>query len=236
MKPDDTKEKMVRLFLDMVPPLFRFGIFQHPVRVAGNVRFSDAPSVRGFRRKQVFLPPFVRQKPTFNAHPEDKTGPKQTHTGMDGVKEIQIRLSAVLSGDVRKYCLPNVESVRRRKRPSGGNVVLDVPPALGLGVYGRKFARMGRAVRFRILQPDADLRPDRFDFDGSVQAPQLVRFLPYGNDDANHLQAETRKRNCESAKIRIKKPPRFSATGTLKQSDRYCFSKTLFGCWQIGQT
>ena len=195
MKPDDTKEKMVRLFLDMVPSLFCFGILQHPVRVAGNVRFSDAPSVRGFRRKQVFLPPSVRQKPAFDAHPEDKTRPKQPHAGMDGVKKIQIRLSAVLFGDVRKYRLPNLESFRRRKRPSGDNVVLDVPPARGLGGYGQKLARMGRAVCFRFLQSDVDLRSDRIDPDGSVQTPQLVRFLPYGNDNANHLQAETREKN-----------------------------------------
>lgn len=49
-----------------------------------------------------------------------------------------------------------------------GQAVLDLPPALGLGVSRGSSGSQGGAVCLRLLQPDAHLQPDWLDRDGPV--------------------------------------------------------------------
>ena len=79
-----------------------------------------------------------------------------------------------------------VVAFRGAESERDGQTVLDLPPALGLGLQ-RRGGTLGGSVRLRILQPDAHLQPDRLDRDGTVQAPQLVCVLPHGHHDPADL-------------------------------------------------
>ncbi len=76
---------------------------------------------------------------------------------------------------------------------TGGHAAMDVQTAVALGLPWDASPRRGRAVRLWFLQHDADLHCARADHDGAVQAAQLVRILPDGNDDAADLQSEGRE-------------------------------------------
>ena len=76
---------------------------------------------------------------------------------------------------------------------TGGDAAMDVqgPVAMGLPRHGVPCGRC--AVRLWLLRRDAYLHRAGTDHDGAVQAPQLVRVLPHGHDDAADLQGKKRQ-------------------------------------------
>ena len=87
---------------------------------------------------------------------------------------------------------------------------------LVLGFFNILFAWLGLsrdpvppgrgAVRLWVLQCHADLDCAGSDYDGAVQAPQLVRLLPHGHHDPAHLQGQKRNRS-RKIKLRLSTSP-----------------------------
>ena len=74
-----------------------------------------------------------------------------------------------LLNDVWQYGFPDLAGGGREQELKGsGEAVVDIPGAVGLGVYGRDRAGLGGSVQFWILWTDADVAAHRACGDGAL--------------------------------------------------------------------
>ena len=106
---------------------------------------------------------------------------------MDAVKSFSLWIPYFLPYHVREYCLSDMESIWRRNTQTVHQTVLDIPCAVGMGIYSRERAGLGCAVCFRLLQPHAYISADRTDPDGTVQTENMVQLLSDGDYDTADL-------------------------------------------------
>ena len=106
---------------------------------------------------------------------------------MDALKGFSLWIPYFLPDHVREYCLSDMESIWRRNTQTIHQTVLDIPRAVGMGLYSRERSGLGCAVRFWLLQPHAYISADRTDPDGSVQTENMVQLLPDGDHDTADL-------------------------------------------------
>ena len=101
---------------------------------------------------------------------------------------VPLWLFGVLHDDVWEYALSDLLGIWRGKLLTASRkALLDIPRAVGMGIYGRKCAGLGGAVCFRFLQSYADICLDRPDRDGLIPSQDMVFLLPDGDNDTGDL-------------------------------------------------
>ena len=90
---------------------------------------------------------------------------------------------------------------------------MDVSSSVEMGVLAGLapgIVRLGRSIRLRVLQLDADISDNWSGYDVFLQTEKLVRLLPDGNDDAGNMSNSEYE---QTGLIRIEAitnaPPRF---------------------------
>lgn len=111
---------------------------------------------------------------------------------MDEIELFPIWIFSFFLYHVFPYAVEHLVSVFRRKKSGRRSyTAVDFPASVALGLSRHPvFGRRG-AVRFRLLQCNAYLHRTGIFYHDIIQAPLLVRVLPYGNNDAAYLQGKS---------------------------------------------
>ena len=176
--------------MDFFSHLFNFRIFQYLVCMARfDLLFCPLDYFCDKRDKRVLQPLLRQRAAVWTAGRPLWSFPQKRYTKMDEKQMVPVWISNILFCNVLPDALEHLSGIFRRSGfKAGCDIAVDLSGSMAVGLSRYTVPRRRSSVFLRFLQCNAYLHCTRSNYYGTVQAPQLVRLLPYGNNDTDDLQ------------------------------------------------